>query len=539
MLAGHVVRAADGSAAAGAEVRLEAIDSDHAGFRTRTTQADAKGKFGFDGVLTGRYRVLAQLDGLSSRRVRYRATKFDFDAAHPADLELKLSPAPSIRVHVAAKADGSPVAGAKVELVLSDTRRDFRTDAEGSVVLPGLTPENWHVEVQARGFAQEKSAVKLSDDQQADLNFALEPGGRLLGVVSDEKGRPLSGVGLSLRTADEHDRQIDYMESQADGSYHFEFLPLDTNLELAIYSPDYQSPSHDVLIASQGVREVELDFALAPRPDGGSVEGVVTDSAGRPIAGANLTNTGNSSDHVRRATTDAAGRFRIDKLYEGSSGCQLVARAKGSCAQVVSATPRKDGAPAQVSIKLERGHRIRGRVVDTDGRPIADAYVTYAGGDQFDSLGGRVTTDAEGRFALDALPADCRFDIDAEDHSGLQDKTLPLDGPDEVVVTLQQPGVILGHVVDAKTGQPIQAFNVRITFSDDHQPGDPRGTLSTEMIETGWNFETGSNFESALGDFQLDHMTVGLPLQVMVEAPGFARECAARGASAGFASQTG
>ena len=113
-------------------------------------------------------------------------------------------------------------------------------------------------------------------------------------------------------------------------------------------------------------------------PDGGSIVGVVRDHEGRPIAGANLVNQGRSTDQNREARTGADGRFRLDNLFEGSTGKEVLVRAKGQAPRRVKVEPGPRDRPSEVAIDLEAGHAIKGRVVDDKGKPIAGVMVDFA-----------------------------------------------------------------------------------------------------------------------------------------------------------------
>jgi beta-lactamase regulating signal transducer with metallopeptidase domain len=139
-VSGRVVLASDGSPAAGAEVQLLLTKPDWHRLDVRRAKTDEQGSFAFEDVPAGTHWLVAVMDGLASRRERSKMTWVTIAAEHsPEPVLLKLSPAPSIAVHVTSKADGAPVPGAEVWLL--DNQWDEQTDAQGSVVLRGLTPE--------------------------------------------------------------------------------------------------------------------------------------------------------------------------------------------------------------------------------------------------------------------------------------------------------------------------------------------------------------------------------------------------------------
>ena len=269
-LRGRVVMESTGVAVPQADVRM--LTHKENGYKTSTTTTDTQGVFAFEKVPPGSHHVFAIADDLASRQERYHGTRVDFDATHPPmdPIVLKMSPAPSIKAHVTAKDGGAALADANVKLVWTDIRRDYRTDTEGNVVFRGLTPEVWHVEAHAHGYAEQVQAVNLSGDQQVELIFTLEPGGSVHGVVKNEDGEPLADVGISVFPADYVGGQIEYMRSDAEGRYRFDFLPLDQPLQLnCSHAADYQDPNQKFTLDSKAKGSVDLELVLRRCPDGG------------------------------------------------------------------------------------------------------------------------------------------------------------------------------------------------------------------------------------------------------------------------------
>jgi hypothetical protein len=137
-------------------------------------------------------------------------------------------------------------------------------------------------------------------------------------------------------------------------------------------------------------------------------------------------------------------------------------------------------------------------------------------------VGGKTTTDAQGRFSFDSLPPNSPFVFQKEGYSPIDNRQLPLDGDDVVTVEMAPAGLILGTVLDAVTGKPIRAFNVQITFSPERQPGDPSSALRSDLINPG------QTFQSNEGCFKLSELVAGMPLQVMISAKGYERRVTKR-----------
>ena len=173
--------------------------------------------------------------------------------------------------------------------------------------------------------------------------------------------------------------------------------------------------------------------------------------------------------------------------------------------------------PADVTITLDAGHRLKGRVTDQTGLPLEGVRVYVAKGNSPHSDGGSATTDAQGLFAFDSLPVNPPFSFRKEGFSEIANRNLPIDADDLIKVEMVPAGVIVGSVVDATTGKPIRAFNVQVTFSPQSQPGEPSVGLRSDLINPG------QAFQSDAGRFQIGDMVIGMPLQVMVSAEGHER----------------
>ncbi len=501
-LQGRVVMAGDGSPVAGAEVRLliwrpMGLGRKTAGLDEKTATTNEKGQFEFKELGKGRFILAAYYQNLASRtklHIGYEAK------AGEDSIVLKLRKAPSLKVKVVARADAKPIKGATVSLVWTDVKRDHLTDADGEVLINGLTSEVWTIEACAKGFAVDKQALNLSGTGTASVTAKLAPGVELFGVVCDEAGKGLPEVGIDVFPSGLNGGQIAYMKTDADGKYRFEYLPI-AGFTLMLQKEGYAESRPDVAITAAAGGRQELNLTLHRRPDGGSVRGTVVDKDGKPVAGASVVNRGGSSDELHKTMTDAQGRYRLDDVYHN-----LFIKAKRFAPQHLEFKPGDREHPAEVNVTLSAGHRIRGRVVNEQGQALAGVQVVYAHGNGFPGIdfGGGTTTDAEGHFEFDSLPAEPPFALNKEGYSPMEDVKLPLDGEKEVVVAMRGAGVIRGRVVDDKTGTPLSTFVVHA-----------RGIR-------------GEKFATRDGTFRIGELVRDATLQVMVEADGYDRSVVRR-----------
>lgn len=512
VIEGRVVNA-DDSPAADAEVRMMTW-AGTTRYKTTTTKTNKQGEFRFDEFGEGKHRIAAYVydRNLASRTERYKG-----DVAEPDEktVVLKLQKVPALKVTAISAETSQPIPGARVRLTWTDIERDYPTDAKGEVTIHGLTPEAWTIEVQAKGYAEQVHTVNLTGSETVEVTTTLAPGVELSGVVRNEAGEILPNAGVSVFPSGMRGEQIEYMETTAEGEYRFEYLPI-SGLLLNVSKDDYQRLQQEVVI-SVGAGKCQMqDLTLVRRPDGGSIQGTIIDSAGSPVVGATVGNHGGSSRDVRTTTTDADGTFRLDNVFRRHDGHQLTVEAKGYAPQQLSFKLGTHEQPGKIAVTLELGHAVSGKVVNEKGEPLSDVWIVADGppGSGLE-LNQHTTSDPQGRFSFDSLTDSTSLDFTRAGYSPLQNKRVPLDGNDDVIVTLPDEGVLRGKVVDDETGKPISRFIVHVTFSPDRKPNDPSVSLSGPSV-TG-----GETFVVPDGTFRLGDLLQGMPLQVTVEAANY------------------
>lgn len=509
---GRVAMATDDAPVAGAEVWL--LSPKKSGLDKKSKTTNERGEFEFTKLTEGRKILAAYYENLASRTKRYKGREAKLGEQ---GIVLRLSEAPSLKVKVVTRADSKPLEDATVRLTWTDAKQDHKTDANGEVLIRGLTAETWTIETHAKGYAEDVQAISLRGTETASVTARLDPGIELYGVVRDEEGQGLPGAGISVFPSGLSGKQIEYMETEADGSFRFPYLPI-MGFTLIVSKEGYVETRPPVAVTvSPGGRQ-ELNLTLARRPDGGSVQGIVVDKAGYPVDGAKIINRGATIPRdTRETTTDAEGRYRLDDVFDSLGDHRLFISAKGFAPQILQFEPGEREKPTQLDVTLEPGHRVRGRVVSEEGEALAGVEIYYGFSPQFSDSdhGGTARTDSEGRFELDSLPAAPPIRFRKGGYSEIREETFPLDGEEEVVITMRSPGVLRGRVADAQTGRPVKSFTVRVTFSPDRQPGDPSGGLSGARVFGGETFSTED------GTFRMDDFIHGMPLQVTVKADGY------------------
>lgn len=274
------------------------------------------------------------------------------------------------------------------------------------------------------------------------------------------------------------------------------------------------------------VREVGgrvLSFRLAdgsvlPAADDALIAGTVVDSttAGSPtgLAGAEVLITGT----MRRAVTDATGRFRIDNLAGGhyrlefrhprlselgleSAASVTVTASPGAISEARLGLPSPEtlarlhcqSAPPGDMTALGGDRIIYGAVSDaTTGAGIPEASVRVrrsSGQEVGDDAVVEQTTDPSGRFVFCAVP-DGAVEVSAEflgrGHQSMVIRT-SADRPAraDIQLVLSSAASVMGRVTDAGSGAPVAGSVVRITGTGLERVTDERGRFRFDSVSPG------------------------------------------------------
>jgi hypothetical protein len=295
-------------------------------------------------------------------------------------------------------ADGQPVPGATVAVV--DRGPPRAVEPDGRFVVPDLEAGTYAVVAAAPGHLPARAdAVEVAAGAAARVALTLTVGGHsVTGVVSDASGGPIEGatVTAARREALGAGDMIAATLTDRDGRYRLTLAP--GSYVVSGEREDYVRATADLEVADL---DRTLDLRLVPA---GVVEGVVKDVAsGAPVAGAKVEASAarpgrfGGGRRSRPVTTDAGGRFRLTGLTPGAIA--LSARVDADGRQSPEPTEVLLGIGEQVTgveLWVEAAPYLAGRVVDADGRPIADANVMAMGG----TSGESTQTDPDGRFRV-------------------------------------------------------------------------------------------------------------------------------------------
>ncbi len=338
------------------------VDIDHGNFGACT---DANGYYEIHNVGYGSHKVYAGsswnwclgqpsiyvLEYYSGVADSSLATLVDINAGQTSvgNINFTLDVGGVIRGLVTDSQTGLPIANVHIMadgVAPMTTGSDAWTAADGSYEIRGLSSGSYRVKADDWGNLPEGYRIEYYNntiywDQYTPvavvlgaasegINFALEPGGKISGMLTAAAGgAPLSNMNVNVKTSD----GLWGMGacSQADGSWMMKGIPfgsytISVNGQCGqnnssiyagmFYNGKFSWQTADVVQVSNTTPVTGIDFAL---PVGASITGRVTAQAsGLPIQNARVwINEYNTGDFYQEARTNASGVYTFTGLIEG------------------------------------------------------------------------------------------------------------------------------------------------------------------------------------------------------------------------------
>jgi uncharacterized GH25 family protein len=294
----------------------------------------------------------------------------------------------NVPVHLEARgADQQLVAGGSGQV---------KTDADGRFAGYG-PPGQWFrawVESPPAGYAR-STPVRGPGDQlkldvskpQAFPDIKLRRSITLGAVVVDAAGKPVSRPEVWSGRLDDREPALGQVVGKADGTFAMAELGPDAVVAPRVRKGDAVNVPDPVEVAKQGG---PVTIALSEK-NACRVRGRVTDDAGRPLEGARVAVTWHfwglgpeaaygTSRAVEVLTTDADGRFTSGALWPRDKYHVVVSHEQFG----KSESNQIQGEAGQIhdlgTIQLvATGKAVRGKVVGTDGKPLAGITLTQRG----------------------------------------------------------------------------------------------------------------------------------------------------------------
>jgi hypothetical protein len=366
------------------------------------TTADDKGVFRVR-LARGDYDVLVTADGYAPMRDRATLTSSEQHRRY------RLNPAARLSGRVLDRKSREPAAGASVWLRLdrleSFVDREVAADGEGRFHFDDLPAGGYVVLARADRRIGLTRAVSLGVAQStSDVEVLVDPGRSVRGLVVTQGDKPLGGVRVSVGRMDPpFERPVFAPRTGTDGTFTVEGL-LPGKYRVNAWA-EGQGPSkmETVQLASRDVQGLKLVMSQAL-----VVRGQVLDRNGAPAAEVTVTGTVESPDPARRfsldrATTDAAGKFQLDRLVPGKLTLTAKHADQGN-ARLGPEDTESMARNASLTLRLETWGAVSGTVKFPDGAPAAGVIVVAQPmGKMVFGPNDQAITDEGGRYRLGGL----------------------------------------------------------------------------------------------------------------------------------------
>ncbi len=422
-----------------------------------------------------------------------RATVKAARAAEEQKAETVPDQPPAIEVTVRAKDTGKVLAGASVRTSIDMAHYALKADRDGRVrvdLSKRTFRDTFNIDVWADGYVQQRHFYAQNDARYpkipAKVTIDLLPAEQTLGgKVTDEQGKPIAGVTVEIwgylgekKQKDELAYMVD-ATTDAQGQWRCRCFRGMTFAYLHLKHPDYltddsmhmrrhgrPTPStsvHPEEKPMEGLRDFS-DVQIMTR--GVEIAGEIRDDLGRPIPGAEVgwlevKDHDTFHDDMPTTTADEKGRFRFPHVRSGKLVLQV--KAKGHAPELKPVEAKAGAEP--VAIDLGPARTLEGRVIDSQGKPIPDAFIAIDTWRAYRAIGVFLKSDADGRFRWEDAPPDMvRVNASCAGFEGVIWRNV--SAREQSLFILNQSLSISGRILDARTNKPIEKAIVEFGFPD-------------------------------------------------------------------------
>lgn len=321
------------------------------------------------------------------------------------EVTLEADPGAAVEVRVTDPA-GQPLSGFQVSGEYPAGFWPF--DKQDSIAVAGIAADETRlivVQHRQRGLSGLITVSAADGERQLTLSAGATVRGRLI----DDEGEPLGRATIYpiLEVKGARSARLPEATSDADGRFELTAVPGGANYRLRITSREPRIFRDNVVrFTSVAGQKVELgDVLVSPRSsqqvakkpapqtkvpkNGISIRGRVLNAAGEPMPNVPVytmsmrTPVKSVRDWVygEAGRTGPTGHFQVNSTFRGlpgrGGGVSVLAHAPGHAIAWATAPAGKD--EASVVLESPADHVIRGKLIDTEGQPLANATVTVTG----------------------------------------------------------------------------------------------------------------------------------------------------------------
>ena len=408
-LSGTVVDATSNAPVEGARVTLGDWSE------AETTFSDAQGKFRINRINPGRETITARTDRGYGRTEGSTLVGL---GQHVDGVIVKLFPAARVEARIVIAGDPKrPCERPRASLHDAAAQRwiELRKEPDGLLWADGVLPGDYKPELGCDGYQprDKYDHLVIAQAEVTHVEWEVDAGAVITGKIRTKSGDPIEDAQVWARTTGGAARAKTGWggdQSARDGSYELTGLKAGT-YRIEVTTTKGLAPKDGFKVEVAAAAVVEKDLVL---DDGGTLSGTVVDANGVPVAGIDINTrliTGGGRSWGGDHSTDDAGAFSIEGLRPGDyrvfaqRGWSDTLRKPGTtddAKQGEKVTVRANQvATVKLVVEAQSGI-ITGTVVDTDGTPVGDAFVSAAR--ESDAAGAQKTNVADTRWSFEEKP---------------------------------------------------------------------------------------------------------------------------------------
>jgi protocatechuate 3,4-dioxygenase beta subunit len=391
------------------------------------------------------------------------------------DIKLVMSVEARLEGIVVEKNTGRPIAGVRM-LVGDDPRYIFLrhkllvSGEDGTFSIGALTPERYVVQLDEffggtqDWVAEPVEVIAEAGEIKSGLKLELCKGGILEIVATDASyKKPVENANVDVMRQNENPVLVD-THTNEEGIARVRLLPGEYR-GIRIFKEGYSNYQQRESFTIEEGRTKRIELQLTRLP---GITGTVKDENGKPVEGATLQVCPMGKDST---TSGAEGKFEVDWDLAGwnSSGCPLMYLVgRYDKDNLAAAVVIKEDTGA-IDLQLEPGVTLTGKIVDPNGKGIADSQITvmFQTQDWMTAMGQDIAQiDAEGNVKVRAIPAGYKYGIYAR-ANGYGEDFIEVDTEDAVdnrfdgiKLTLNVANLSVSGIVVDMDDKPVTGANV-------------------------------------------------------------------------------
>lgn len=384
---------------------------------------------------------------------------------------------------------------------------ETKSDGEGLYAFSNLAAGNYSMTVMADGYGRiDVQSINVDGKEAVTKDIVLDVAHMIAGSVRTIEGAPLADVEVKAYSMDSRTNQSwSQVRSDEKGEFIVQDVPEGRYLIQAQLA-GYEMAINNLRVET-GDMAVQVQMRALPRVRGQ----VLSAATGQPISsfvaqlrqpvpGAETSTTAVPSSRVT-VTASPDGRFELGAPAAGEYRVHV--KAEGHADTLSARFVVSPGSDVNnIVVRAIQGGKLRGRVLDGAGKPVAGARVSSHHRDWSDdlftaSLGelspwlateASTVTDAEGRFALSNLmPESYQLLVKHPEYaSAVQTDLLVSDGGETIARDIVLPtGSTVAGIVYGPNGRPLPGAVVHLQAENAFAGSPPGGPYSGRADDNG------------------------------------------------------